>query len=351
MVLLRSVSSSAVAGASSSGAPGGASQHAQRIANYVDKLPSPLPTGVATTDANNNATQPILCELLTGLLSDRSLVLPVYNEYKKLREEAEDAATYKGDDSFASLTTLGRLEPEFAINFLTSVSDMTTKDILAAKAFDDEAVSQFLEMATGKQSSLRLPAELRIKAVCLKLLKECSDQAGNPLRTFKADGGLKMNGEIDWTKGVYRCEEDEQSTIISISYLGKDKRDTSGDGLVKGFVLMYNWSQWRAALAKPPYPPIRIASLFEQSKSGPWADSGKPWSAKTKEFTNLVAKLAAEHEEQKSKLTPARDSQVQNDLKELESKKRRASMQKARDQAQEKMQQKRQRQQVTLGKK
>eukprot|EP00969_Alexandrium_andersonii_P284753 12587529-Alexandrium_andersonii.AAC.1 len=64
-------------------------------------------------------------------------------------------------EMFASFSTFGKVQNDYLIPWLTSVSDLTEDEIVKAKALDDRVPCQLLEAATGLPANLRCLPQLR----------------------------------------------------------------------------------------------------------------------------------------------------------------------------------------------
>ena len=82
---------------------------------YAARLPHPKPDNV-TAPSTLQASHLLLQQLVDGLLKDRNLVIPVYNAWKKHGKSAP-AVDFNKDQDFEKITTFGKLEPDWLVNW------------------------------------------------------------------------------------------------------------------------------------------------------------------------------------------------------------------------------------------
>lgn len=290
----------------------------------------------------------MLQEMVSGLLQDRTLVLPLYHKYKQMLtdKQNEEAA---GGDAFTKVSTWGRVDEEFIATFLVSTSDLTTKDIMLAKRHDEDALRQMMEFHTGLPPALKLLDSLKNRSIALRFLRNMSALQEHPLNKFKHDAGLLATGALDWSKGAYRVELDKAGCIASVTFRNGDTRDISAEKImVSDYVLSMNWSPWRASLEKKPFPPLRLHVFFAQCKSGPYKFP-KAYTMSSPEYLEAVEKASGEYKMDKAKVqvAPAGD-ELGQELKRVIATKRKVAVEQARVKASEKLQEKKQRQTLTL---
>ena len=240
------------------------------------------------------------------------------------------------------------MDQTFCIKWLEENTDLSTKDIMAAKRYDDDAVMQLMEAHTQLAPTLKALAPLLHKEVFKRFLNACAMKAGSPMRTIKSNGAVLAGGGLNWAYGSYRLELGASKTIKTIKFRSGDAVDVEGQQLNDDFCVVSNWSDWRAALEKKPFPPLKLHLFFESKAQGPYK-FGKPWTASSKEYEVLVGQIDEQYSKDKLKLTGLKkDENVTKELKVLSTERKMASMAKARAEATKKLAEKRTKQVINL---
>lgn len=300
---------------------------------YSLKLPAYRSTGSAATDESQKAAHKLVQEMLDGLMKDYALALPMYNKYKDLKAskaDQKDEAEY-----FTKLTTVGKVEDEaWVVEFLSRAPDLSSNELVQLKKLDDSAIGQLLEHMTQLAPTLKAKDELRCQEVLARFFRKRSQDQLNPLKNFKKEGGFRMQTGLNWkVRGSYTMEINEAGHIQKIKFRCGAVVDVSAEGLSDDYVVALNWSDWRAQLHKPPFPPLKLDLFFKTLGTGPYA-LGKPWSAASLEDEQEVGMIAQQYREERGRLqTTEVKQEVQMKLKEVTVAAKKECMQKARQQA------------------
>lgn len=104
-------------------------------------IPVPKKTGNQLQDEQETVVHHCLCELVSNLNTDRSLVPPMYI---KLMTLARDRQKGIGDTEakFTKISTPQKLDAVWIILFLSSWSDLTAGDIIQCKGCDEDSITQ-----------------------------------------------------------------------------------------------------------------------------------------------------------------------------------------------------------------
>eukprot|EP00974_Lingulodinium_polyedra_P094576 9166993-Lingulodinium_polyedra.AAC.1 len=230
----------------------------------VLRLPGPEKTGNMNLDEDRAAAHALLLELVQGCLDDRSHIMPLYNKYRERVMASNGAGSHvpiSYMEQFNKVSTLGALyrdEPAFCVAFLVSVGDLTANDITTACDAVSSAALQLLEFCVAMKDDLKLPQELKIKDVALRAFHQRNSILESRLSGFKAAGGIRADGSLNWEKGVYKIETSEQ-IINTITHVSSGHwLDVSDHVLSITYSLEQNW----------PRPPQHPAVLEQEQGIG-----------------------------------------------------------------------------------
>lgn len=281
--------------------PGKPESRNAKIQSILQKLPQPPPTGNAERDSDLVAKHTLLLKMIDGCIADYSFVLPLFTAYQEhernIAEDQKTSASY--EERFTQATVFGRLDEGFAIKFLTTVSDMSAADISAAVRHNTDSIAELLEYTSQVPPQLRLLDELKVIEVCRRFLYKRSLDMQKPLKDFKAKGGVLASGGLNWKYGAYTLRFD-QTKLVEITFRNGDKAAVPADsGITNDYKLIRNYSDYRAALEKKPFPEIKLALFFERGM-GPY-HFPKPFSVRCKEYPALVAEMYASWEDDRAK--------------------------------------------------
>lgn len=320
--------------------------HQGNPSKYAQRLPQHSSSGNAAIDEEMNAAHKLVVDIIATLQHDHRLALPLYN---KMRDLQKSKADHRPSESyFTKLAVVGKIDDEaWMIDPLASNSDMTTTQLLEAKKIDEDAPAQLLGHMTQLNPLLKAKPELRNKAILRRLFESRSHDMKHPLRTFRANKGFEKNKGLNWSHGSYRLKSVENK-ITQLVFRDGNEVDVSNEGLSDAYTIGMNWSDWRAQLQRPPFPPLKLHFFFKQSGTGPY-QLGKNWAVGSDEYSQKVAAVVQQYNEQlKGVSTASASSEVVQELKVMEQDKKKASMQKAREVAKTKLSEKKGKQVVKL---
>lgn len=288
-------------------------------------------------------------EVLRAMYADRSMVMPLYNMVLEKRENAENGASAGASIFKSKITTLRSLDSHWVLNYLDSVSDLSVEELVKAKEMDDDAFSCLLSYDVQISWCARLPAACQCHDMMLAFLKKRREMCGNPLATFKADGGLLKSGALDWGKGCFDIEVNAKDSIIAkVTYRKTgDTIDLSGHRISMMQQLRDNWFAGSASLIQPPMPPIRLCTFFK-AREGPNAIQNL---SKPKAMSEFGAVVEAEVLAARTSATGSSGAKAdaKQQLQAMTQKKRQEAAEKAREKAKEHLQKKRARLTITIG--
>lgn len=315
------------------------------------KVPQPPRTGNPILDGDADARRECFMTIIDALQEDPSEVLPTFNELtKRLRMKAKQLQVE--GDKFASVTVFGKTEEDFATSFILSKSDMSLSDLVKAKQKDDSAVMQLLQYMLQYSPSLRYPEEAAVKEVTSRVFASREVLMGERLRRWKASGGLVAGGAVNWKKGAYQLVFAEGLLTELKHHSGDAIKIEDGIRIDNSYTLHANWDDFAAHLAKPPMPNVNLSMFFKKAGTGPWKH--KRMTGACKEFARDVQ---AVFNQWQNDMDEARRAQAQirqssnaaaEALKSVETDKRKQSLLKARETAQNKIAEVKRRRTISL---
>jgi hypothetical protein len=271
-------------------------------------------------DDKKEADRMMLQDLLDACLDDSSHIAPLY---LKLQNRVRSNTTVTTPEHFDSISTFGRLPEDLLISGLVSRSDMSSSDIIAAKRVDDESVKQLIAFELAFHPNMKMPDFCKIKQVADRCLTKRSADLGGRLANFKAQLGLRSDGSIDWSKGVYTPASTDGLRVTSIAHLNGESVVLPAHVVISvDYQLHENWSDVNAYFFKEPMPPIKVVKLFAKDK-GP--NQVTHFGCKVKLFLDFCKPFHDEYSKQMASLsstTAGDEVTVQAQLKDMQHTKR-----------------------------
>lgn len=170
----------------------------------------------------------------------------------------------------------------------------------------------------------------------------------NPLRNMA--GCITQHGAIDWRNDCYKLTFAKER-LTKITFRNGDEV-TVTEHITTDYNLVQNWSDWRAALRKPPFPELKLHLLFMEAKSGPYRYP-KPLTAKSKEYKVAVDNMHAKWEDDMEKAGMGGHlgraaQEAKQKLNEANKEKKSEQLKRAREKAAQTLQNKRTKQMISL---
>jgi len=197
-----------------------------------------------------------------------TLVMPFFSQLKKLRQSTGGDS----DETFNEVTTLSKLPGYYVVKSLAKHSDLQEEEIVRATAHDEDAKKQLMCLAMQMCSGQKLPEALIYKEIADKVVALRSRACSNSLAKFKASGGLKTNGAIDWRRGCYELVFTETDLLQSLKHFGGSTVQVKPElGIANFYHFESNWLDMQHQLVMKPLPPIKLCNLFTKTDAdGPW---------------------------------------------------------------------------------
>lgn len=307
------------------------------------RVPQSAKTGNFETDSKAESDRHLSMTLINECSQDMSHVLPLFTLLQKrlIARATSGAFAGFGDAAFANLTVVPKLE---------LVSNLTAVDVARAREYDSDALVHIFSFALQWPGGLRFPKECQIKAVVSDLAEKRHIELGKRLIDFKKNSGYDpKTGIIQWGKcGCYGLVfTEELCTSMVHRPTGHTATPPEGTAITKKLVMEANHSDLDACIRLPPMPPIKLAVFFDKrGKNGPWSYTIFKGGA-DKTFNELAAEAHSEWQATQTELTKSSRSvqvlECQEELKKVTTFVKRASLQKARAQAEAALKEKKRR--------
>lgn len=218
----------------------------------------------AEEDAANFGMIKEMLEMFDQNPEDIRLVYNHHKRVRKMRAESSEGAL-AGSEKFTSFGTLRQLDEAIVLQWLEEVSDMSSADLMSAKKFDGDAPWQLYAHAVAGGLYSQLPAPCSFVAVWSVWSSKRHDTLKKPLSMFKQTGGLKANGQIDWSQRVFKLEWKSGNVLEKVLHIpsGTVGAIPKGAVITKDFQYRHFWSEVDAHVRVGKMPPIKMLSFFD----------------------------------------------------------------------------------------
>lgn len=170
-----------------------------------------------------------------------------------------------------TVTTVSSLPIDFRLAWLGAKSSSKPGELLTMLKTDSLSVDFMLQFALQMPPRLGLPESMKYVEALKRFLDWRYDTCGARLSGFVQKGGLNKNHTLNLLKyGCYTLTF-ENDLVPQVKHCGGDIAAVPNAAhLTRQHKLVDNYDDWAAALTFAALPPIRLASFFESTKSGPW---------------------------------------------------------------------------------
>ena len=286
--------------------------------------------------------------MVSGLLNDARLVMPLYGDYLQRAQ----AGTVDNASTLKHRSTFGRADVDVLVEHLASVSDLSAEQICAIYERNQDSIKQMIEADTGLPPSMTIDPKLHVRVAFLRFLKLLSGRCGSPLRNIRERSGVTPSLSLDWNEcGAYVFELSEDGAVIAkVSFRNGDVGDLTGEVIsVTSWKVRWNYSTWRAAFVNPPMRDKPLHLFFQAAKNGPYRYDTQ-YTRQGKVFKSLIDEVCSALVADQQRVQAAQNTVVSSKVDEVESKKRSAAMESARGAAKSKAMKKAEHEVIALGK-
>lgn len=201
--------------------------------------------------------------MIDDMVSDHTHILPMYTFLQDRKAAQVSPTEFKDAARFDKISTFGSVDDDFRASWITSNSDMSAANIIAAVKKDPAAIDHLCTFACQINCKQKLPQELLNREVCRRVLDARHEACGNRLHDFKKRGGLTATGELNWLKGSYEPKFDNEAKLIGIRHRSGDEVEVDPSlGINMAWTLNSNFDDFAASMSRAPLPPVRLASFF-----------------------------------------------------------------------------------------
>lgn len=153
----------------------------------------------------------MLVHIVDVLSKNDQLISPLDSHMVLLMKEM---ATKSGDDEWASVSTMAKLDEDWILQWLEHHSNLTLEELSASKIADPMSFQHLLTFGLQLPAQVKLAPEMKFKPVCWAVLASRHEQVGNRLRTLDSTC-ISASGAIRWAKGCYSlCFDHGQANLI-----------------------------------------------------------------------------------------------------------------------------------------
>ena len=271
---------------------GAAQTFETQVTNYIDRMPAQPKTGDKNKDGQIESTKRLLQHVVEGCLLKPDAILKVHHAFMDFTEteQRQYHPAASRDDQFMSLVPIAKVDDDFILQHILSESDLDKDDLpIVCKASDN--IEMLFEASYQLSTSLRMLPELQVKSVIQRFLDARKAQCGNPLKCFKAKGGLgDRSGRLVFKEaGSYVPTYDNMGILTKLRYHGGDEVDVTDGRIKMGTPIRYNFSDWRACFPNPPFADIKLHLFFKAAKKGPHANDLVEFNQKSKKYAEAAA--------------------------------------------------------------
>jgi hypothetical protein len=211
--------------------------------------------------------------LFATCLEEPQHVLPCM---QKISDRKRKATTFSatGTPFAKQYGTIGRLiekEPDWIIEYIESVSDLTTADLLGALNKCGESLHRLMLLDTQLQATTKLATDLQVREVLWRFFGIHSRKFGSRLANLKANGMYDhFTMTFDWAKINYVLEHDDKNILAKVTHRPTGiSVDVRKFAITTEYLLRFPCSDLGAQLVKEPLAPTKIATKLFAKRVGP----------------------------------------------------------------------------------
>lgn len=235
------------------------------------KVPVPAKTGNYEQDQRADSDRHLLMCISDECAKDTTHILPLYTTLqKRIVNMGNSSNAPLGDQAFASLPVLSKLDGSFMSFWITSVSDFPAVDLARAKQYDTDSITHLFLFGLQLPPGLRMPEQCAVNAVVSSLADHRHQAAGRLLAKLKSEMQFNpRDGVLNWRKaGCYKLTFVEGACTVIAHVASNDTvSPPTGITINTSYNLIHNHSNMDAAVHFPPLPPAKLCVLFKKDSA------------------------------------------------------------------------------------
>ena len=277
--------------------------------------------------------------IVKRMVSDASHISPTFAALQRRINTKRDEIVAQDCEKFTkAVSTLAKVDVAWMSEVVKELSDLLEADIAKCLEFDLEAAATLISAETQIPLSMVLGPELNVKEVLRAVIMHFAGKNGGLLKEWKARGGLKPDGSLNLAAGVYKIEfndgEGNDAKLKKITHRASGEHVGMADGIhiTKSYKLRSNHSERLSSLVKAPYPPTKLIGFFAKGK-GPHAR--KVITPQSEEWKTAITSACSNFTKAKADALRASSasSTMQQAVDKVRDDKRKADLEKLREQA------------------
>ena len=175
---------------------------------------------------------------------------------------------------FADQTSIGGLDENYKVHFVTSHSDLSGDDVVNILKQDPQNLNDLMLWGLQLPMKPKLLAQLLVVAVANKLFDSRHSQCGKRLANFKANGGVCVDYSLQFKAktGSHDLTFDDAGILVCVIHCTGDSVNISAEyKLSNKHALRDNNDDWEAHLVMAPMSLVKLHGFFDaKQKTGPF---------------------------------------------------------------------------------
>ena len=164
-----------------------------------------------------------------------------------------------------------KIDEDFYVSFVANHSDLTKQEIIKTKTYDPQGPKHLYMFGCPWKPGIVFPSELKERKVLDEVSEQLWIESGRRTLTFKASGLWYDNGRLDWKKGVYTPEVNQERQVVMITHINGRSLDVDPKkGITDEWVIRMNAYDWKAHWFMEGLKPSPVVDMFKASKQGPF---------------------------------------------------------------------------------